>query len=815
MKGYWLLIFYIPLSRLTVGHPGCCKLTQSNGEIHTVCSDCNLKVVPNGLPVNTTSLDLSMNNIGTIYNNSFTSLRNLKSLSLNSNKLRTIHSKAFYGLTQLHTLSLYNNMLHGNIDSDVFCPLSNLINLDLKGNLFHLDNVYPGNALACLGKVQSLGIDVFDGFHFGDEFLHLKSLKFIDFLGRGKISIKNSSFLGLTQSPITRLIIGFEVRELQIDALSPFRTLRRLTINSGNNIGIREVLSGLYGLRNTTMEYIDIGKNADEYSPKVILNKTNFVYLKTICVKELHLYKNGIAGVTFDAILSWTSRLCLNVLDISNNRLVTGQIFTLLPLFPELTHVHASNEKTMTRRARRYVHREMTVFLPGSLQYINVSHNALLGDMANLTFAEGNTLSIIDVSYPKGYSCSRGLLKGLVHVSELYMSGIDCSRPNPLMFSSMKGLTKLQARHSNFGQSLVTDSLPLFSGLYNLSYIDLTANHLKHIEVATFIHQTHSLKTLVFANNDLERVPSKILENMFVLEAVDLRHNSISTITETEFNIVEEVKKRSKTFTMRLSGNPLLCSCDNMEFLKWILITKVVSDKDNLTCFTTDGDLIEMKAFLDTIDSFVQQCEEGYWILVSVVLVALFLLACAVGYRQRTNCYWILTRSKTDKRQCEFDLFVGYSHHDSVWFKHNMVPVLENADIKFCCYDLNFEAGKSIADNIVDSIASSCRVLFLVSYHFIHSEWGTYEMGIASKDAFRGEENEKAIIVFLDDIKRSEMPKVLRQIWDQIVCLKWPRDADTIESDRQSARQRFWKKLTKSLRKGQKCSEVRNKETSV
>ena len=77
----------------------------------------------------------------------------------------------------------------------------------------------------------------------------------------------------------------------------------------------------------------------------------------------------------------------------------------------------------------------------------------------------------------------------------------------------------------------------------------------------------------------------------------------------------------------------------------------------------------------------------------------------------------------------KFDFFVCHSHKDSDWV-HNMLlrhleSTFDEQDISFkgCIADRNFTPGVSVRDNIVEAIQSSCKVILVLTDHFVSSQW--------------------------------------------------------------------------------------------
>ncbi|ESO83816.1 hypothetical protein LOTGIDRAFT_132833, partial [Lottia gigantea] len=115
------------LTFLTFGSSQSCKHYPNSTFLN--CSGLGFLNVPKNLPVNTTRLDLSSNNITTLFNNDFSELTNLQYLDLSINLISLIQVNVFNGLQTLQELHLFGHRLNYTNESlpvDVFEPLKSL-----------------------------------------------------------------------------------------------------------------------------------------------------------------------------------------------------------------------------------------------------------------------------------------------------------------------------------------------------------------------------------------------------------------------------------------------------------------------------------------------------------------------------------------------------------------------------------------------------------------------------------------------------------------------------------------------------------------
>ncbi|XP_021367182.1 leucine-rich repeat and immunoglobulin-like domain-containing nogo receptor-interacting protein 1-B [Mizuhopecten yessoensis] len=347
----------------------CCHVTWTAEARNVSCSGCGLQDVPKDLPINTTELNLRNNSLSILLRESFFNLVSLKSLNLSMNKLFLISPGAFDDLGNLEYLDLSDNNLNlSSFATSTFRILNSLKCLNIQRNTLHLLKSYPEDALSYLSQLESLTIDIFEGFNFGNGFLktNLNTLE-INFIGKEWVSLRNSSFQGLRNSNISYLNINAPIRKLETDYLSPFSKLTSFSLISRRTMPIKGVLRALYGLRERTLESLSLIANGMLYDGMQHLVKADLLYLGTICVRELDLTNNSIGSITMEAIISWTKRTCLEVLNLSKNQFYTAQMITLLNLFPVITYADFSYMRYMRIRKRTIPFTKQVLFLPRHL----------------------------------------------------------------------------------------------------------------------------------------------------------------------------------------------------------------------------------------------------------------------------------------------------------------------------------------------------------------------------------------------------------------------------------------------------------------
>jgi hypothetical protein len=120
----------------------------------------------------------------------------------------------------------------------------------------------------------------------------------------------------------------------------------------------------------------------------------------------------------------------------------------------------------------------------------------------------------------------------------------------------------------------------------------------------------------------------------------------------------------------------------------------------------------------------------------------------------------------------------------------------KNQGFKLGLHERDFEAGKYIADNIIDAINTSKKIIFVISSSFLESDWGQYELDMARMHMFQ-QNREMLIVIILEDMSIRRMPARLQQIWGSITCL----EADDIVRgcSNPDSSHTFWKRLNQAM----------------
>ena len=114
---------------------GCRRFSYPPGSISLDCRNLRLKKTPSYLPEGIAQLLLSGNNIAEVPRYAFWGCEYLAHLDMSFNQISTLYNECFSGLIRLKDLILKNNIINStNLDHAVFLPIGNLEVLAIGNN---------------------------------------------------------------------------------------------------------------------------------------------------------------------------------------------------------------------------------------------------------------------------------------------------------------------------------------------------------------------------------------------------------------------------------------------------------------------------------------------------------------------------------------------------------------------------------------------------------------------------------------------------------------------------------------------------------
>ncbi|CAM4700109.1 unnamed protein product [Leuciscus chuanchicus] len=345
--------------------------------------------------------------------------------------------------------------------------------------------------------------------------------------------------------------------------------------------------------------------------------------------------------------------------------------------------------------------------------------------------------------------------------------------------------------------------------LHRLKRLKLTDLSFNYTEAGSVFRNLTQLQTLVLVNCHLSFLTECMFQDLTSLQLLRLYSDSPLVLIDGMFEVLPVLT------AFVLDRVDFQCSCENGWILDWAESTEKVQvinlQKQNCVWH------YKKLNFLATMKKLCQT-DLQYICCVATAGSVCLLLSAAVGYRfarwpsivlfirlrgwveRRFGRQWHRRRRRRveeieEIEEMQYDAFVSFCSRDEAWALGELVPRLEeqgNPRLRLCLHNRDFEVGKNIMDNIIESIYSSRCTVCLISRHYLRSDWCSLEMRVATNRLLE-EQKYRLILIFLEHISPFELSAFhrLARLMRSRTYLDWPVD----EADRVH----FWDRLRRNI----------------
>ncbi|KAL0974091.1 hypothetical protein UPYG_G00215270 [Umbra pygmaea] len=745
-------------------------------EIYTIIvnfSSKNLSSVPGNLLPSTEALDLSQNNIQKLSSEDFQVTTHLRFLNLSWNVLDEIDRETFHP-TILEILDLSHNQLQNLSDQHYLLFAQNLRFLDLTFNLFHTMTL--GENFCRLAKLEILGLGA--SIIMVDDFINIThiNLQTLTLLLENLTAYESGSLKNIQAQKVRIGLANKHIdKDLITDALVMFQEVELMGMNfKGDHryleqiVKEREVIktSHLY-LTDITIIWCQLTStiNAVFQSPITHLSISDVdIYFPPIQdtpgINTSHTKffsaRRAVVGCFFfsiEALCNFFINMPVEHLAIIETSIIHMSCPSLPSLIQKLDFSDCALTDTVFSTVKKHVIVECTTL--NRLENLVLRKNHLKNlQILSIRLQHMSSLSHLDISLNSlvynGQLCHWPA--NIVHLN-LSSNGLS-----DLVFSCLPNRTTILDLQNN----QITTVPEKLLALGSLLALDLSANRLRDLPICNgFPH----LKYLLLRENSLHSPSVKFLETCPVLKLLDV------------------------------SRNPFICTCalrgfkelgekhQTIQLLQWPRAYRCSYPEDQRNSTLEHFQIPEIS------------CNVG--LLATAILgpaVAIVILIVTLCHRLDIPWYlgmiWQWTRAKhrarTQQLQAKdlegvvFHAFVSYSQHDAEWVTGQLLPKLEGpgGGLHICRHERDFIPGKTIVENIIRCVEKSRRCVFVLSGHFVRSEWCHYELYFASHQQLsRG--SDSVILVLLEHLPQYMIPSKyyqLKAMMERHTYLEWPQD---------------------------------------
>ena len=809
-----------------------CMIERREEGVLVNCMGRGLTEIPDDLPEDTTVFIASQNNISSIPNGVLSKLVRLTYLDLELNTIVNISRETFRGLKRLKLLGIDNNKIKiSQLESTTFKDLVNLETLRICSQDVRGEVSYNGPVFSPLGNLKYLYMDGLSNVTFDSDFSSLKSLELLSLSGN-MTYIRDGAFNAFRVIDLRDISIHANLTHIESQVFSGLKYVKYLDLSLNLHLGfsVSKIWASLTST-NITHLYLEL-INTDKW---IVLKHDFFHGLDNIRLQTLDLTDNQIVSIQrgFYRYVPHLENLILkknhinsafdvmcdacflnNILAIDMSTQYRASLNIVNAIYPQVIDVHSSDlmvnygsrcSLTCQNRSRDMGYMPIHFVFPSKIQTVKMGTalSVVSKIMPDIFVYGKNDLEFVDFSD----NTLRELSGQIVFPDDaptavrFDFSDNQCSKINSDFWrDSGNSIASLQLQNNRLGGLLASQGNTSFlRWLTQIVDINLANNNIKDLPKYTFVFQINLVK-LNLANNALISISFEI-SHMKNLTNLDLSGNLLTQLTDHAYHILNH------NMNLSLFNNPLLCSCDTIDFLKWM--DKM---KDNLVSWneykcTYKGKDTTLKVLEGTIlpDLGIACSSKTVLVASSITLLSLclfiFIFVCL--YRHRFEVKYAFIRLiwqrkkydrliRDDQLMYRYDAFVAY-HKDDIWFvRPHMIKQLEETDspLTLCIHERDFMPGGVIEENIIDAMESSRKTILVLTKNFLLSYWCDFEYHMARTRCMeRGDDS--IITIILEELPVRHISKPLLAWLKRRTYIEWPENS--LEEPH------FWKKLKEAI----------------
>ena len=394
-------------------------------------------------------------------------------------------------------------------------------------------------------------------------------------------------------------------------------------------------------------------------------------------------------------------------------------------------------------------------------------HNANFGNLSDYHFSGLDNLQKLSLERSKFEHVSDMLFGNLTNLRNLSLAYITSKEPIELKhIEGPSNLINLDLTYSTLNLSSTPRSLmftkhllngdtellvnPVFLVFKSLEVLNMTGTllELDNPLESLFLEYIENLTVLEVGENKIHSWNRTFLDKNLNLRRLNMAKNGLDVILTEE--MIRDLFDNTRLETLDMSGNTFICNELVSTFFKLALNHSELfivgyNNGTGYTCLDTRGNGTEV-TFLDYV-STATNIDEGINIrnnnrrnfIIGLAIGGIVIcILCGVVYNKRWyiryHYYWLIKKPVKREEPFAFDVFISYSQANEDWVKKKLIPTLEESEPKLsvCYHERDFAAGKSIVENIVDSLDTSRKCLLVLSEEYSSSSWCMFEAHLAS-----------------------------------------------------------------------------------
>ncbi|XP_076328160.1 protein toll-like isoform X2 [Tachypleus tridentatus] len=763
-------------------------------------------------------LDLKANKIVSIHKDAFISFKNLRKLDLSQNAIKVLEPGTFREMHQLQQLFLGNSSLvcgDGLLDNmvdieKVILVNNNLTNIDklTSTKLFHVKELFLSN-----NPLQSLRKDTFEDKYVSLTWLRLDHTElrsvhkntFQKMLFLHNLDISHNHIEEFDKTTFDNLpLVNINLYRNQLTTINGLSNMPLETLNAGDN-KIRNIRGAFDKL--PKLQYVLLTHNFipciegqtfrnNEMLQHLIISRNKITWLASNAFEGLKKLKILILNHNFIQSLNGSLQYLpwLQVLDLFNNSLTHLNAFDF-NVTQGLYKLKISSNKLVSVEGAFVNMKLLGALFIGANYLETLSRESFPEHLKNLWYIKlwGNPLAC---------DCRLTWLLRWIRDTKKVMDRPRCFQPQWLKNRHFRHLKEsdllnwpdhcpepcncfcvsnnsdyfINVDCSGRQMSAIPTILP-----GKVGYLNVNNNSVQNLEDLDFCGRPQ-LQTLLLENNRITVVNNVSFPKN--LKRLSLARNDIESFP---LSTIEDLVLDNIT----LSDNPWLCLCKTLPFRNWLFSHRdVVSDINETYCSSSlENGPLRGNVLVSLTERDLCPQKVAMYIVITIGILALLLGVSGVKIiysRYNMNIkIWMYTHHICTFLSCVkedeidedkvFDAFICYNTLDESLVLNNILPGLEEQEpfYNLCIHERNFLAGSYIADNIVQAVKASRRIIVVLSENFVKSEWCRMEFKTAHLQVLEDRIHRLLVILLGDLPDEEDMDPEMNMYLKTVVYLKW------------------------------------------
>ena len=321
------------------------------------------------------------------------------------------------------------------------------------------------------------------------------------------------------------------------------------------------------------------------------------------------------------------------------------------------------------------------VVWPPKLEWLGLADNSLnIPVIPNITFVNNGSMKYADVSnnnfatIPNYLHCGGPFTHNVISTIE-HIDGSNCGIK--CASKHIAGNCKFSVKFANASHNKIglldggcnknpkKEFLAFIKNFPSVEVLDASYNEISFLpDDPDIFEAATNVRVLIVSHNKLSSLQPANLSKLISLELLDLSYNKFRTISERTRLMLDDIDKTlqqntSLHLSLNLLGNPLSCTCKDLQFIEWLTVTKInIINRDQYTCTYKDGTIVKMSDQL--FYNLESECNDNAWLvanLVSLVVYHLLVTIATLWYRFRHYFRYLFLKMRM--RQERLDAMLG------------------------------------------------------------------------------------------------------------------------------------------------------------